>query len=175
MNENDWLDALPQVLSWEAEPDIVVGDVFVFDWTIVTITEDEIKWAQEHEHDEKDPTTVPENTVGKVPAVYLTITAIRRSIRRGAKPKWIAEYVASGIEDPEFMDQISGSVTSWARSIDKEAERMDANTDGAGNEVLRDAKRRTQRVVETKRQMKGAGPGTRARLRNDLSRLDDVA
>jgi hypothetical protein len=120
MTENDWLELLPEVLSFKQEPDLIPGDLIVFEYLGVNITEDEIRWAESTQSG-PDPVKVPTKTRGTRPATYLTITAVRRNI----KGRWIAEYVATGIEDPAFMAKVGGRVTASRLSIDPDAEIME--------------------------------------------------
>jgi hypothetical protein len=119
MNEAAWIDLLPEVLSFDSEPDLIVGDLIVFQFRNVSITAAEIEWAHSTQNG-PDPVKVPSGTPARSPAVYLRIDAVRRN----PKGRWIAEYTACGIEDPAFMAKTTGKITASSMSIDPEAELM---------------------------------------------------
>lgn len=141
---SSWVDALPEVLVFKAEPDLVVGDQIVFKHREVTIPVGDLEWAEKHQGE--DGLRVPEKPTDRVPDEYLEITHVGRH-KRG---HWFARFIVRGADKVEYLAPSSGTTTNPRRSIDEEAPVLRVVDDPQAERRNMDLRER-QRLVNTKR------------------------
>jgi hypothetical protein len=162
--------SLPQMLTWDTEPESRSGDIFVFRWGKI--------------HGRYDAPDLEDGDPMKgrpyqatFPDVFVRLTA---NPIRHKKGHWQAPFVRVGFDQTHFMKRGGGSVPTALSPvvIDREVPLENSETDPRqeeSNEVRRTMKRRVEQVTAKKRELKGVGPGTEARLRNEIRRLKDAA
>jgi hypothetical protein len=163
-------EMLPEVLTWETEPDIVVGDVIVFKYHEMHIDAKTIAWAARHRGE--DGLTVPTETTRKVPAEYLTITHVGRH-KRG---HWFAKYVVGGADKVDFLAPKYGTTTDPLRSIDPDGPTVDVLVEPYQRRRV-DGMRDRKRLVAAKQALleqlvAAKGEGQMVRLRIAIGDLD---
>jgi hypothetical protein len=109
---SDILANLPEVLTYTSEPDLVVGDIFVFENHRSGVSEDDVKWAAARAG--KDGIKVPGPRQTVAPSVYIEITSIGRH-KRG---HWYAKFRVCGADKDEYMARGHGHTTTRHRAID---------------------------------------------------------
>lgn len=166
----DLEELLPEVLVWDEEPDVEVGDLVVFSWRETHIDPGTMLWAARHEGE--DGLTVPEETTRREPAEFLEITHVGRH-KRG---HWIARFVVKGTDKLEYMARTSGTTTSPQISIDGDAPipRLLPDPDA---DLRSERQRDRQRLVAAKKAqleqlVKESRPGVMARLTVSIGDLD---
>jgi hypothetical protein len=176
----DLLEGLPEVLTaddfpGDGIPDLEVGDLIVFTWQKVSVTEAEIAWAEKRQ--KEDPSiTIPTKVQRKVPCAYLRIT----SVGRNPRGKWIARFVACGTDQPLYMARAAGHVTDPRRSIDPDTPWQD--TDPHPDQQRRDMDIRERRIkrqalvderdAQRRRLMRTQSPISRRLIPAMISKLD---
>lgn len=147
---------LPDHLTWTEEPEARAGDRFVFRWAVVN----EI-W-------EGRPFR------STFPDVYVELTAHPK--KRG--DLWFAPIMRAGFTRPVYMKRGGGTTSNPLDSIDPDypLEQVEKSVQqDEDEEQIRQARRRDQIRAIKKREAASAGPGTRARIRKEIERLDDAA
>ena len=130
-------ELLPPVLSWTEEPDVQVGDVYVFDWH-------KIRDANEGQ-----------SISAEEPKTYIQIT----SVGRGKKGEHIARYRKCGFEEDKFLAHGHGHTKNPRRALvdpDRRPELL------AAVDVDPDQQERDEVIREVKR--REAGPTKRQKL-----------
>ena len=149
MSINELADYLPQMLTWETEPESRSGDIFVF------------RWGKMHGRYDAEDLATDDPRRGKVyraefPDVYVRLTS--HPIRH-KKGHWQASFVRVGFDTTQYMKRGGGSIPNPLADsvIDKE---VPLEQDG------RDANPRDERVREVKRRSQASQdrrPGRRER------------
>lgn len=163
-------EILPEVLTWETEPDLVVGDLIVFKHDEIHIDAKTIEWASRHKG--QDGLTVPTETTRRVPSEYLRVTHVGRH-KRG---HWFARFVVVGSDKVEFLAPKFGKTTNPLRSIDPDGPTVDVAVDPLQRRTV-DGMRDRKRLVAAKQglleQLVAAkGEGQMVRLRIAVGDLD---
>lgn len=163
-------EILPEVLTWDTEPDVVVGDLIVFKYQELHIDANTIEWAARNEG--RDGLKVPTETTRKVPAEYLRITHVGRH-KRG---HWFARFVVGGADKVEFLAPKFGKTTNPLRSIDPDSPTVDVMVDPHHRRMV-DGMRDRKRLVAAKKGLleqlvSAKGEGQMVRLRIAIGDLD---
>lgn len=114
---DDWLEVLPAVLSWDTEPDVLVGDRFVLERGEIIDTMLDVPGG--------------EPIRSTFDAVYLEIIFVGRN-KQG---RHIAKYILHGADRPEYLAPKSGYTTSPGHSIDPEAAVLPIQSDQGAEDV----------------------------------------
>jgi len=163
-------EILPEVLTWETEPDIVVGDLIVFKHDEIHIDAKTIEWASRHKG--QDGLTVPTETTRRVPSEYLRITHVGRH-KRG---HWFAKFVVVGSDKLEYLAPKFGTTTNPLRSIDPDGPTVPVAVDPHQRRMV-DGMRDRKRLVAAKKALleqlvAATGDGQMVRLRVAIGDLD---
>lgn len=137
MSITELANHLPQMLTWETEPESRSGDIFVF------------RWGKMHGRYDADDLSPDDPRRGQVyrasfPDVYVRLTS---NPIRHKKGHWQASFVRVGFDTTQYMKRGGGSIPNpLAESVidhevPLEQDQRDANP---LDELLRQAKRRTE-------------------------------
>jgi hypothetical protein len=165
MSKADLEDALPGVLSWDEQPDVQVGDIFVFEREKIRDANGGYfnkagNWCEGGEAINED-----------VPSVYIEVV----SVGRGKKGEHIARYRKHGFEDDQYLAPKLGYTTNRHRALSS-APAPEVRVDPAistRDEMSREYRRLQQlRACHQREIMRAKGPGQLARLTISLADVE---
>jgi hypothetical protein len=102
---------LPGVITYDHEPDLIVGDIFEFPNYREKIRDPNGDFPDRKNEQQEGGDPINED----VPGLYIQIT----SITRDKKGKWIARYCKHGFEEDEYMAPQLGYTKNPDRAISK--------------------------------------------------------
>jgi hypothetical protein len=125
---------LPQMLTWESEPEVRNGDIFVFRWGKIHGRYDAVPDGDERKGRPYQST---------FPDVYIRLTANPIRHKRG---HWQAPFTRVGFDTTEYLKRGGGTIANPMASsvIDREVPAETAEIEPSeADELMRMAKRRT--------------------------------
>lgn len=129
-------DALPGVLAFQEEPNLIVGDIIEFPTHRDKIRDPFSEFTGRDGVRREGGEPISED----VPGLYIEVT----SINRGRRGEWLVRYRKHGFDDDEYLAPKLGYTKNPARAMDRDAPvaKLSADPDiQARDEALRERKR----------------------------------